>query len=244
MAALRQGLADPAMEDRWSWLYRVSMNLACCDEEISNDLGKVREVLDVARSCRGATGPGRTAVEEHLMECLEHLVLGWCEALADDDGLEPFVDLGTIEQLDPEFRPGADTVAEVCSFALETLAHKARPRDPAAGARRARAFAVLGVAAGLFDVSAGLEPAREALQRHRYREALGALGYLESYYAAREDEPIPKAIRTELLQLARQAADYDVAAGALHLLVRQRALSVPEAQVRLHRWEARGDARP
>lgn len=241
MAALRQGLVDPAMEDRCSWLYRVSANLVCCDDEIIEDLGKVREVLDVARSCREATGPGRTAVEEHLIRCLESLVHRWCEALAADDGLEPFVDLGTVEGLDPEFHPGADVVAEICSFALETLGHQARPRDTAAGARRAHAFGILGAAAGLFDVAAAMDQVLLALNRARRQEVCAALGFLDAYFMAREDEVMPRDLRRAVLGVVSRTRDHNVAVTALDTLVTTGAMYEFEAMDRLEKWETRNE---
>lgn len=241
IAALRQGLVDPRIEDRWSWLYRVSANLARRDDEIIEDPGKVREVLDVARSCREATGPGRTAVEKHLMRCLESLVHRWCEVLAADAGLDPFVDLGTVAGLDPEFHPGADIVAEICSFALETLGYQARPRDTAAGARRTHAFGILGAAAALFDVAAALDQVLLALSRARPQEVCGALAFLDSYFAARENEAMPRNLRRAVLGVVSRTRDHGVAVAALDTLIAAGAMDEFEAMDRLEKWETRNE---
>ena len=239
IAALQQALAEPAMEGR-SWrLHGAVSQLFFADEGLPDDLGKVQEVLGVARAFRETPGPGLAHAEETLFLGLENEVRRWCQGLTDDDGLEPFLDLHAVEQVADDFRLGAAILAELCAFALETLGYAARPRDSSAGVRRAGAFGILGEAAELCDVSEALEPAREALRRNRRQEVAGALVFLEKYYVAREDERVPKAIKAEILAVATKTTSRAIAVTALNVLVETGDIGEFEAFDRLDRWKAK-----
>lgn len=238
IAALRQGLAEPTMEDRALRLYLAVRELLD-DDGFLDDPGRTQEVLDTARGFRGATGAGLAHAEETLLRGLADAVLRWCQGLGEDDGLEPFVDLAAVGAVEEDFRLGVGIVAAICAFALETLRAVARPRDPLAGVRRAHAFGILGAAAGLCDVSEALPLAREALRRNRRQEVVGALDFVEQYFAAREGLRLPAAVTAEVRAVAAKTTSRGIAVAALNVLVELGVISEFEALDRIDRWKAR-----
>ena len=60
IADIRDALADVARENRYGDLFHATWELVRFDDELAGDIGKVRELIAVARAIRDATGPGRS----------------------------------------------------------------------------------------------------------------------------------------------------------------------------------------
>ncbi len=67
----------------------------------------------------------------------------------------------------------------------------------------------------------------------------GALVFLERYLVAREDEPVPKAIRAEILAVATKSTSREIAVTALNVLVETGDIDEFEALERLDRWKTK-----
>jgi len=94
------------------------------------------------RLLRTGTGPGRITAEREFFEGLASLCVE-CRSQLEPLGDGEFFDLANLDLWDAEARPIGRTMRALCAFAEETLAYKARPRDPFAGERRRLARDIL-----------------------------------------------------------------------------------------------------
>ena len=55
------------------------------EDELAGDIGKVRELIAVARAIRNATGPGRSVAEQKIMDTLKGIAWTCCSVLEEAD---------------------------------------------------------------------------------------------------------------------------------------------------------------
>jgi hypothetical protein len=134
------------------------------EDELAGDIGKVQELIAVARAIRDATGPGRSVAEQKIMDTLKGIAWTCCSVL-EEAGVPGIPDLAAADALIPDLRRSILIVAELRDYALGCLLFNARPRDAFAGARRGQSFEILGIAGRLFDLPEALDMARQALRR-------------------------------------------------------------------------------
>ena len=236
IADIRNALADVARENRYADLFHATSELVHFDDELAGDIGKVRELVALARAIRDATGPGRSVAEQKIMDTFKGIAWTCCSAL-EEAGVPRITDLAAADALIPDLRRSVLVVAELRDYALECLCFNARPRDAFAGARRGESFEILGIAGRLFDLPEVLDMARQALRRSRSQTVRGAIIFLENYFKAREGMEVPDDIHTALLTVAETADSRATATGALNVLVETGEISDMEALDRLDDWK-------
>jgi hypothetical protein len=238
IADIRVALADVARENRFGDLFRATGELVRFEDELAGDIGKVRELIAVARAIRDATGPGRSVAEQKIIDTLKGIAWTCCSVL-EEAGVPRNPDLAGADALIPHLRRSISIVAELRDYAMECLRFNARPRDAFAGARRGQSFEILGIAGRLFDLPEALDMARQALRRGRGRSQTvrGAIVFLEDYFKAREGMEVPDDIHTALLTVAETTDSRSTAAGALNALVETGEISDMEALDRLDDWK-------
>jgi hypothetical protein len=236
IADIHKVLADPARKDRYRDLFRATWDLVRFEDEIAGDIGKVRELIAIARDIREATGPGRSVAEEKIMEAMGAIARTCCGVLEDAD-VHRLPDLAAASALTPDLRRSAQIVRELHDYAMECLRFSARPRDTFAGARRGHSFEILGGAGFLLDLPEALDMACQALRRNRSQEVRGAIIFLEDYFKAREEMAVPDDIHTALLAVAEKTGSRSTATGALNVLVETGEISEFEALDRLDDWK-------
>lgn len=74
IADIRDALADVARENRSGDLFHATGELVRFEGELARDIGKLRELIAVARAIRNATGPGRSVAEQKIMNTLKALL--------------------------------------------------------------------------------------------------------------------------------------------------------------------------
>jgi hypothetical protein len=236
IADIRDALADVARENRYGDLFHAAWELVRFEDELAGDIGKVRELIAVARSIRDATGPGRSVAEQKIMDTLKGIAWTCCSVLGEA-GVPRIPDLAAADALIPELRRSILIVAELRDYALECLRFIARPQDAFAGARRRQSFEILGIAGRLFDLPEALDMARQALRRSRSQTVRGAIIFLGDYFKAREGMEVPDDIHTALLTVAETTDSRSIATGALNVLVETGEISDIEALDRLDEWK-------
>src|SRR5580700_10185218 len=238
IADIRVALADVARENRFGDLFRATGELVRFEDELAGDIGKVRELIAVARAIRDATGPGRSVAEQKIIDTLKGIAWTCCSVL-EEAGVPRNPDLAGADALIPHLRRSISIVAELRDYAMECLRFNARPRDAFAGARRGQSFEILGIAGRLFDLPEALDMARQALRRGhgRSQTVRGAIVFLEDYFKAREGMEVPDDIHTALLTVAETTDSRSTAAGALNALVETGEISDMEALDRLDDWK-------
>lgn len=242
IAVIRDALADVARDNRYGDLFRATWELMRFEREIARDIGKVRELIGVARAIRNATGPGRSVAEQRVMDSLKGIAWTCCSVLERAD-VPRLPDLAAADALIPDLRRPILIIAELCDYALECLRFNARPRDAFAGARREQSFEILGIAGRLFDLPEALDMARQALRRSRSQTVRGAIVFLEDYFKAREGMEVPDDIHTALLSVAEMTDRRSTATGALNVLVETGEISDMEALDRLDDWKDKHNRR-
>lgn len=85
IAVIRDALADVARDNRYGDLFRATWELMRFEREIARDIGKVRELIGVARAIRNATGPGRSVAEQRVMDSLKGNAWTCCSVLERAD---------------------------------------------------------------------------------------------------------------------------------------------------------------
>ena len=139
IADIRDALSDVARESRYGDLFHATWQLVRFEGELAGDIGKVRELIAVARAIRNATGPGRSVAEQKIMDTLKGIA--WtCSSVLEQDGVPRIPDLAAADGLIPDLRRSMLVVAELRDYALESLRFNARPRDAFAGARGGQSF--------------------------------------------------------------------------------------------------------
>jgi hypothetical protein len=206
------------------------------DDEIAGDAGKAALLLEAARAVRESTGAGRGMAEEKIMRCIE-AVARIARGRLEDAGVRSIPDRQTIDALDASVRQSGHIVGLLCDYALDCLRHKAVARDQNAGLRRGLAFQILAAATGCFDPSETLDFARQALRRNRSQEVRGAIVFLEDYFKAHADTPMPDDIVNSLLTVAEKTDSRSTATGALNVLVETGDISDWEALDRISDWK-------
>ena len=236
IADIRVALADVARENRYGDLFHATCELVRFEDELAGDIGKVRELIAVARAIRDTTGPGRSVAEQKIIDTLKGIAWTSCSVL-EEAGVPRIPDLAAADALVPHLRRSILIVGELRDYALECLRFNARPRDAFAGARRGQSFEILGIAGRLFDLPEALDMARRALPRSRSQTVRGAIIFLEEYFKAREAMEVPDDIRTALLTVAETTDSRSTATGALNVLVETGEISDMEALDRLDDWK-------
>lgn len=236
IADIREALADVARENRSGDLFHATWEWVRFDDELAGDIGKVRELIAVARAIRDATGPGRSVAEQKIRDTLKGIAWTCCSVL-EEAGVPRIPDLAAADARSPDLRRSLLIVAELRNYALEGLRFNARPRDALAGVRRGQSFEILGIAGRLFDLPEALHRARQALRRSRSQTVRGAIIFLEDDFKAREDMEVPDDIHAALLTGAETADSRSTATGALNGLVETGEISDREALDRLDDWK-------
>lgn len=236
IAGIRRHLAAPTTPDRYDDLWHTTWDHRRFDVQLAGDIGKTRQLIEVARVVREATGPGCAVAEEQIMKCME-AVVGECCNRFEDAGMTGLAGFASFVALAPKLRPCAPVVAELRAYAMECFQYAARPRDTFAGARRGLALSILGLASRLCDSTDVLAIVRQALRRNRSQEVRGAINFLENYFAAREELPLPDDIADGLLAVAEKTKSRSTAVGALNVLVETRVISEWEASDRMSEWK-------
>ena len=242
IADIRDALGDVARENRYGSLFHATSELVRFEDELAGDIGKLRELIAVARAIRNATGPGRSVAEQKIMGTLKGIAWTCCSVLEEAD-VPRIPDLAAADALIPDIRRSLLIVAELRDYALECLRFNARPRDAFAGARRGQSFEILGIAGRLFDLPEALDMARQALHRSRSQTVRGAITFLEDYFKAREGMAVPYDIHTALLTVAETTDSRSTATGALNVLVETGEISDIEALDRLDDWKDKHNRR-
>lgn len=237
IADLRRILAAPDMDDRDIMLSFATWNLYPFMNEVARDVQKARTLIDVTRAAREACGPGRDRAEEELMKCLDQVVCN-CRDAFDAAGLDRFLVFPECAACPAGLETPCAILREICTYALDCFRYT-RPRDQFAGLRRAGAFKILGSAGWAFDIPAAMPLALAALKRARRLESRGAIGFLEEYFKAREDEPVPDEIEQGLLNFAERTDNRSNATGALNVLVEAGAISEGHALSVIDDWKER-----
>ena len=238
IADIRDALADVARQNRCGDLFQATWALMRFEGELARDMGKLRELLAVARAIRNATGPGRSVAERKIMDSLK--AIAWtCSSVLEAADVPRISDLAAADRLIPRLRRSLLIVAELRDYALECLRFNARPRDAFAGARREQSFEILGIAGRLFDLPEALDMARQALRRSRSQTVRGAIMFLEDYFKARAGMDVPADIHTALLTVAETTDSRSTATGALNVLVETGEISDLQALDRLDDWKDR-----
>jgi len=236
IADIRDALSDVARESRYGDLFHATWQLVRFEDELAGDIGKVRELIAVARAIRNATGPGRSVAEQKIMDTLKGIA--WtCSGVLEQAGVPRIPDLAAADALIPDLRRSMLVVAELRDYALECLRFNARPRDAFAGARRGQSFEILGIAGHLFDLPEALDMARQALRRSRSQTVCGAIIFLEDYFKARVGMEVPHDIHAALLTVTETTDSRSTATGALNVLVETGEISDLEALDRLDDWK-------
>jgi hypothetical protein len=233
---IRKALADPTGKDRVMQLQYSTWNLRQFDETIAADIGKARLLVDVAVAARDSTGPGRAVAEEQILCCMEAVVDIACRQL-EDMSIGRIPDHHALDGLPGSVRLSAQIAGLLCDYAMDCLQHEVAARDPTAGLRRALAFQILAMANGCFKLPDVLDFARQALRRNRSQEVCGAIAFLEGYFKARNELPVPEDIVQGLLAVAEQTDIRSTAVGALNALVETGIISEMEALDRLDDWK-------
>jgi hypothetical protein len=186
---------------------------------------------------RDAGGAGRDTAEEKLMDHLDHVVRN-CGNAFDAAGLDQFLVFPDCAGCPADLETPCTIMRDICTYALDCFPYT-RPRDQFAGLRRAGAFQILGSAGWVFDIPSAMPLALAALKRDRRLEALGAIGFLEEYFKAREGEPVPDEIERNLLTFAERTDNRSNATGALNVLVEAGAIGELHALSVIDEWKER-----
>ena len=83
IADIRDALADVARENRYGDLFHATWELVRFEDELAGDIGKVRELIAVARAIRDATGPGRSVAEQKIIDTLKGIAWTCCSVLEE-----------------------------------------------------------------------------------------------------------------------------------------------------------------
>jgi hypothetical protein len=237
IADLRRILVAPDMDDRDMTLHHATWNLYPFMDEVARDVQKARTLIDVARAAREAIGPGRDTAEEELMKRLDHVIRN-CGDAFDVAGLDQFLVYPECAGCPAGLETPCKIMCEICAYAFDCFSYT-RPRDQFAGLRRAGAFEILGSAGWIFDIPSAMPLAFAALKRDRRLEARGAIGFLEEYFRAREDEPVTDEIEQCLLTFSERTDNRSNATGALNVLVEAGAISELHALSVIDDWKER-----
>lgn len=217
LADVRKQLNHPTLEGRGSDLYSMSWGFTVFDEQLRDDVGRVRELIAVMRQLRDGRGVGRAMFEEHVMQGLSWLVQNACTELLDG-GVAQQPLHSVPESLAPDLRPVCEVVVEICNYAMDCLTFS-RSRDSLAGNRRRYAMELLGEASCVFEMPESVFAfVRQTLKTGRRPAALGAILFCETYYKAR-DLRIPDDVEALLLAFAERTDSRGLAVGALNTLV-------------------------
>ncbi len=95
------------------------------EDELAGDIGKVRELIAVARAICDATGPGRSVAEQKIIDTLKGIA-GTCCNVLEEAGVQRIPDLAAAEALIPHLRRSVLIVAELRDYALECSRFNAR----------------------------------------------------------------------------------------------------------------------
>ena len=240
IADLRRQFAAPSTPGRYDNLWQMTWNLKRFHGQLAGDVGKVRQLIAVARIARTTAGPGSATAEEAIMKCMEDIVRE-CRDPIEEVGALRVSDEPAVTAPAPELRPTARVVTELSQYALECFQFTARPRDVFAGARRGLAFNILGAASRMCAAPASLELAHQALRQNRSQEVRGAINFLGDYFKARAEMPVPEDIVEGLLVVAEKSNSRSTATGALNVLVETGQISELEACDRIADWKAEHD---
>lgn len=234
---LRRVLAAPDMDDREMVLHHATWNLYPFMDEVAGDAQKARTLIDVTRAVREAVGPGRDMAEEELMKRLDQVVRN-CGNAFDAAGLDQFLVFPECAGCPVGLETPCAIMRDICDYAFDCFSYT-RPHDAFAGMRRAGAFEILGSAGWVFDIPSAVPLALAALKRDRRLEARGAIAFLEEYFKAREDEPVPGEIEAHLLAFVERTDNRSNATGALNVLVEGGAITESHALSLIDEWKAR-----
>lgn len=103
IADIRDALSDVARENRCGDLFHTTWELVRFEDEFAGDIGKVRELIAVARATRDATGPGRSVAEQKIMDTLKSVAWTCCSVL-EEAGVPRIPDLAAADTLIPDLR--------------------------------------------------------------------------------------------------------------------------------------------
>jgi hypothetical protein len=174
--------------------------------------------------------------EDKILHCMESVVFAACERL-EDAGIQGIASRQAIDGLDASVRQSAQVVWLLCDYAMDCLQHKAVSRDQNAGLRRGLAFQILAAAIGYFDLTGAFAFVRSLLARNRPQEVRGPIVFLEDYFKANHNMPVPDDIVESLLSVAKSTPYRSTAVGALNVLVEAGAISEYEALDRIGNWK-------
>jgi hypothetical protein len=85
IADIRDALVDVARANRYGDLFHATWELVRFEDELAGDIGRVRELIAVARDIRNATGPGRSVAEQKIMDTLKGIAWTCCSVLEEAD---------------------------------------------------------------------------------------------------------------------------------------------------------------
>jgi hypothetical protein len=103
IADIRAALGGVARENRYGDLFHATWELVRFEDELVRDIGKVRELIAVARDIRNATGPGRSVAEQKILDTLKGIAWTCCSVLEEAE-VPRIPDLAAADALVPDLR--------------------------------------------------------------------------------------------------------------------------------------------
>jgi hypothetical protein len=106
--------------ERYGDLSHATWELVRFEDELAGDIGKVRELIAVARAIRDVTGPGRSVAEQKITDTLKGIAWTCCGVL-EEAGVPQIPDLAAADTLISELRRSILIVAEPRDYALNAF---------------------------------------------------------------------------------------------------------------------------
>lgn len=234
LADIKEYAGDETLPNRDILLPYAAGQVSLFLKELINSPAAVESLLATVRVLRESSGPGKCTAEEELMNKIRWI--GWsCVRWLKESGLSlvPGETVG-LQSSDLQLQPLCDVVMRLTDFGRECFAYS-RPRDNFGGKRRSLAFEILGTVGAILDLPDAVELARGIIKKGR-ADALGAIDFLEAYFAAHQQRPDGD-LENALLAYSKRATRRGLAVGALNVLVTTGALDEMEACDRIDDWK-------
>lgn len=232
---LRELIVNP-MPDRLNRLAICAYQASQFNKEILEDPSKMEQLLETIYLLRASSGPGIVTAEKELTKSLYYLTLscvGRLQPKIDDDNSGPPNKLHATAESEAIARNCLD---QLVAFARNSFLFK-RPRDSFAGERRAEAFAMLGMASRILNLSDVLDLAKKTLKDKKSgNDIRGAMEFMENYYTYHDDWDADE-LEKELKAFVSRTTSRSLAVGALDILINAGCISEFEALDRIDTWK-------
>lgn len=234
LADIKEYAGDVTLPDRDILLIQASGRVWHFAKALMNTPVAVESLLATIRVLRESSGPGKCSAEEELMNQLRRV--GWeCVGWLKESGVTQVTSgISGLQSSDPQLQPLCAVVMRLVEFGRECFAYS-RPRDNFGGKRRTLAFEILGTVGAILDLPDVVELARQTIKKGR-ADALGAIGFLETYFGPRKQRP-DEDLEKALLSFSKRATRRGLAVGALNVLVETGVIGELEACDRIDDWK-------